>query len=307
MNPQTRYLTAGIFLLLGATLLVVLILWFGQRRESEPTASYAIEIPSGVSGLSDGSAVRYLGVDVGTVQSIRLQTTQPPFVQVVIEIRASVPVDGATYATLVDQGVTGISNVSLAHDVNQRSVLERAPDGFLIVPFRATGLAAILADSGDISAGLKQLITQLNSLTDVQNRDRIALILTDLNELSMDLAEYKNEIPKILADLKSMIATIEHTANNVNQTVRDDLPPITSDLKVTSARLVAISTRVDAWLTDNEAAIENLLSAGASNIPRLVDDLRDTSVELKHLSESLREDPSQIVYRPQRDAVEVDP
>lgn len=307
MNPQTRYLAAGAFLLLGSMLLVVLILWLGQRGERTPTSRYVVEIPSGIAGLSNGSTVRYLGVDVGNVQNIRLQTTPQPYVEVLFDIHEHIPVDDSTYATLIDQGVTGISNVNLGSDPGQSIPPERSADGVVIVPFRASGLAAILADGDDISAGLKQLVAQLNELTRTENRDRIGSILSDLSQLSQGLAEYKNEIPMLLEDLRDAMASIRETADNLGRVVTHDLPPVTSDLKTVSMRLVAISTRVDDWLANNEVAIQGLLRDGAGNIPALVDDLRDTSSELLRLAASLREDPSQFVYRPRHDAVEVDP
>ena len=145
MNPHTNYAAVGFFLLVGVAVMVVLVVWLGQAADTTPRTGYVVRIESNVNGLSNGSIVRYLGVNVGSVVDIQLYTDTRPFVDVFIEIEEGLPIDDSTYATLVSQGVTGIANIDLASDLKLARPLETHESGIPIIPFRATGLSAMLA------------------------------------------------------------------------------------------------------------------------------------------------------------------
>ena len=68
------------------------------------------------AGLTTGSPVRYLGVDVGKVVHIMLDPQQPKRVRVVADIDSSAPIDGRTLASSSLQGVTGLLFIDLEQD-----------------------------------------------------------------------------------------------------------------------------------------------------------------------------------------------
>ena len=99
MNPHTNYVAVGLFLLFGSIALVGLVMWLGKAGDTAPTSRYVVQIDGNVNGLSNGSIVRYLGVNVGSVVDILLHTDTPePVVEVWIEIQEGLPIGDATYA-----------------------------------------------------------------------------------------------------------------------------------------------------------------------------------------------------------------
>ncbi|MDH4048915.1 MAG: MlaD family protein, partial [Gammaproteobacteria bacterium] len=72
MYEQTNYLAVGIFILLGTVVLLAVGSWVGGVGQTVPMSRYTIIFERDVNGLSEGSPVRYMGVDVGQVTTIRL-------------------------------------------------------------------------------------------------------------------------------------------------------------------------------------------------------------------------------------------
>ena len=109
MNPHTNFVAVGLFLLFGSVALVGLVMWLGKAGDTTPMAGYVVEIDGPVNGLSNGSIVRYLGVNVGSVVDIVLHTESPQslIVEVWIEIQEGLPIGESTYATLVCPGGHG--------------------------------------------------------------------------------------------------------------------------------------------------------------------------------------------------------
>jgi phospholipid/cholesterol/gamma-HCH transport system substrate-binding protein len=307
LNPHTNYAAVGFFLLVGVAVMVVLVVWLGQAADTTPRTGYVVRIESNVNGLSNGSIVRYLGVNVGSVVDIQLYTDTRPFVDVFIEIEEGLPIDDSTYATLVSQGVTGIANIDLASDLKLARPLETHESGIPIIPFRATGLSAMLAGSGDLTTDLLRLVAQLNVLTGDENQRRVAGILTNVEEFSGALAGQGQEIPDIVASLRSAVAGLERTAKGLEVAVADDWPVIAADLKQTSGRLASISGRVDGWLAANDQSVDRLLGEGFDSLNDLVLDLREVAEQISRLSAKLREDPSRLIYRGRHDPVVAEP
>ena len=308
MNPHTNYVAVGLFLIFGCIAVVGLVMWLGKAGDTTPTATYVVQIDGNVNGLSNGSIVRYLGVNVGSVVDILLHTdSAEPVVEVWIEIADGLPIDESTYATLVAQGVTGIANIDLANNVELARPQEVHESGVPIIPFRASGLSALLSGGGDLTEGARRLIARLNAWAGEENRNRVEEILDNLQVLSESLAQESEEIPELVDSMRTTLASLERAAEGFEGVVAEDWPVIASDLKATSANLSAASSRVDGWLERNEASVERLLGEGLDDVTGLVADLRQAAEQLNRLSVRLREDPSRLIYRPAQDPVVAEP
>jgi len=307
LNPQTRYLAVGTFLLFGVAALVFMIFWFEDRGRTTSAVRYSVKIDSEVNGLSSGSAVRFLGVNVGSVVDINLQTRPVPYVDVLIEIASTVPVDETTYATLAAQGITGIANVDLFSDPENPTSAIRNSDSLRIIPYRATGLSAVLSNTGNITAEAYQLLSRINAWSGQGNLERLTAILENMEIVTGELAEQPEKIPEILATISDMTKRLDHTAAMLESTVAEDLPVIAGDLKVASGSLADISRRADGWLVDNDANIRRLLGESSTAVADIVADLRDAASHLSGLTHKLDEQPSRLLYRSQQDPVVAEP
>ena len=307
MNPHTNYVAVGLFLLVGIVAGVILVMWLGKAGDSEPKARYVVAIEGDVNGLSNGSVVSFLGVNVGSVTDIRLHTGTVPLVEVVIAIREDLPINDTTYATLVVQGVTGIANVDLANDPSQAAPMATHANGMRVIPFRATGLSAMLAGSGDLTIDARRLLARLNAWAGEENRAQVEGILADLRSVSSALAGQRDDIPEMMASLKNTLRSLEKTAQGLETAVGDDWPVIAADLRATSTSLASASARVDGWLATNEESVDRLLGEGLGDMSELVVDLRGVADQLNRLSSRLREDPSRLIYRAQKDPVVAEP
>ena len=112
METDRRYFIEGLFIigfLVGAALFFV---WLANTGKSDDVV-YRIHFTESVSGLALGDAVKYRGVDVGTVKAMTLDPADPRLVQVDVRLRKEAPVKTDTKATLVLKGITGVVYVEL--------------------------------------------------------------------------------------------------------------------------------------------------------------------------------------------------
>ena len=309
MNGQNNYLVVGLFVMAGIVALIALILSFAGDGNREDSDRYVVIFERDISGLTLGAPVRYLGVDVGQVVDIGLSDVSSSAVRIDIDVRESTPVSAATFASLAFQGVTGVAFISLGFDSTmQETALTADMYDYPIIPVRDTGLAALLASGGEITGKVSLLLDRANELLAPGNRGLLTQTLSNVETLTGTLAERQDDIATLPADLHAMMGDVRATLTRLQATLdaaQPDFVATMAELRDASGKLAASSARLDLWLAHNDEEIDRFLGAGLGQAPALIAEARDTMRELEKLLSEIRDEPSQVIYKPQRDAVAV--
>jgi len=134
MENRSHALLAGLFTLLLVIAAGVVAIWVS--KQNLPRVPYELIATSPVTGLSVQSEVRYQGVPVGNVESLRFVPEKPGKVLILIGIDPRTPITRATWAEIVIAGVTGISNVELRDDGTSTTRLDSSPGKIAQIPIR---------------------------------------------------------------------------------------------------------------------------------------------------------------------------
>src|SRR4051812_12687871 len=100
VEREANYAAVGAFVVLVVVMGSLFVYWYSDSREHRDYTRYEIYFDGSVSGLERGSAVRYLGVDVGRVVDMRVDSRDPSRVQVIVDIDSSAPISHKTIAEL---------------------------------------------------------------------------------------------------------------------------------------------------------------------------------------------------------------
>lgn len=311
MNGRNSYLVVGVFVSIGLIALIVMILSLAGGRPTEPNTHYIVLFQRDISGLTLGAPVRYMGVGVGQVVDMSLTTGDGTRVRVDLEVLQSTPVTSTTYASLAFQGVTGVAFISLAADDNGPTEKPVAEDfEYPVIPTRDVGLAALLSDAPEITHKVTQLLDRANRLLGENNSAALAGSLANIEKLTGSLARDEDALSSLPDRLRTVLGEIESTLTQVQTAlsqVEPDLLATMTKLNQTSTNLANISARLDGWLTDNDRDMKQFISGGLGQTAVLIADTRSTIRELEKLLAELRENPSQLVYKPQSEPVVVEP
>ena len=311
MNGRNSYLVVGVFVSVGLATLIVMILIFAGGRSTEPKSRYTVFFERDVSGLTLGAPVRYLGVGVGEVVAMSLTTHDGTKVRVDIGVVRSTPVTTATFASLAYQGVTGVAFISLGTDSDDQADKLVARDfEFPVIPARNVGLAALLADGPEITRKVSQLLDRANQLLDEDNRGAFSRSLGNIDTLTESLAGQEEAIASLPSQIGKVLRQIEKTIGQLESTLDQVQPEVLATVKNldrATDNLANISARLDSWLTENDRDMKQFISAGLGQTPALITDTRDTMRELEKLLAEMRENPSQLIYKPRSEPVVVEP
>src|SRR5580658_2388740 len=100
MDRNTNYVVVGAFVLLVIGMALSFVYWYTDQKDKRTYQRYEIYYDGSVSGLTAGSPIRYLGVDVGKVARILLDPSARQRVEVIADIEESAPIDSRTLALL---------------------------------------------------------------------------------------------------------------------------------------------------------------------------------------------------------------
>ena len=112
MARQKTNLIIGLFVILGVVMGVVAIIWVGATSYFQKGTTYISYFDESVQGLQLNSAVKFRGVDVGLVETIRVAPDNR-HIGVVMKINMREDLQKNTVAQLKSAGITGIMFVEL--------------------------------------------------------------------------------------------------------------------------------------------------------------------------------------------------
>lgn len=289
MENKAHALIAGIFTLLLLLATLAAAWWFGGSRES--MSSYLVVTRQGVSGLNPQGQVRYRGIQVGRVDSIRLDPDDARDILIRIAISDDVPVTQGTIAKLGYQGLTGIAHV-LLEDTGKNPAPLTSDNGLPRIPMRPSLLQELSDSGGATMRQAQELLISANQLLNPENVKRIGRTLEHLEHSSERLASTLTEAQAMLADprvarLGSAIARVDDAAEEARGFFRDagKLVP----------RMVSLSERIAQMVGDANG--EGLAASGA-RLQELGRELTLAARQLTHTLQMLEDAPQSLLVGP---------
>lgn len=178
METDKNYFIVGLFIIgfsLAAALFAVWLVGAGHRDD----VVYRVHFAESVSGLAVGDAVKFHGVDVGTVKVIALDPTDPRLVQVDIGLHKEVPVKTDTKASLKLKGITGVVLIELDGG---------SPDASTLLAATHEGqIPEIASEKSSLNATLDLLPKLLERFASIENQ--VKKVLTDVSGVTSEIKE----------------------------------------------------------------------------------------------------------------------
>ena len=214
MERRSRALLAGLFLLILGAAAVAALWWFSGRQED--SNRYVVETRNNVTGLNAQAQVRYRGIRVGKVESIRLDPADARTTLIGISVRKDIPVTRGTVAKLGYQGVTGIAHVLLEASGKDFSPLE-AGDGLPRIRMQDSLIQELTDVGGDVMRNARDFLQNANEVLSPENRRAIAGTLANLEATTGNVREATAQLQQVLTPenvrlLKSTLVRAEQTA-----------------------------------------------------------------------------------------------
>ena len=292
-----NYALVGAFVLTLGALLVAGILWLasGGAWQKKYDTYLAVEDES-VAGLNVDAVVKYNGVDVGKVQAIHLDHTNPQRVNLLFAIERGTPIKEDTIAVLKTQGLTGIAYVELSGGAAGSPPLLIHP-GAKYPQIRTTpSLAARLENVlTNVLGKLDSTTTNINAMLSAENQAALRSALSDIAIVARTVAARKDSIDSGLSNAEVALKNSAQASAKMDALVErvgrgaDAVERMGDSVSATSA---SAGKAVDAVGVD----MKRISTETLPELERLLAELTTLSASLKALTDQTRRDPRGLIF-----------
>ena len=331
MNPSDDRRKAGVFLLLAAGILVVVLGILAGARFLARNKTYRAEFLESVSGLDVSSPVKYNGVPVGAVTAIGFHPTDLTRILVDFEVRPEVPIKVNTRAQLKPQGITGIFYLELFGGTTDAPELD--PD----TPIPTD--ASLTAKIGGIAEDLSELVARLNrfvernevnmekTLEDVAaSAGSVRGALAKVEALAEKGGNFMDAVSAAVAEARALLADARAEVRATGEAARKAMAEVEAfatdpalreapgkanrvldllaerlgavDLRATVARVDAALEefrRIEEGLARASDALRQAAETGRNDLAAVLSNVRAASEYVKAATREVREDPARLL------------
>ncbi len=310
MEREAHYTAVGAFVVLVTVMAGLFVYWYSEGRDRRNYVPYEIYFPGSVTGLSQGSSVRYLGVEVGKVRRIRLDPRSADRVQVVVEIDQSAPVSSKTTAELSTLSIaTGILYIDLRQNQGNREVLPPVPsEHYPVINTVRSNFDTFLASLPELAGSTAVLLERAQEIFSPSNSAALADMIKNLHAASERMPSAMRNLDILLQDLDRTSGEVRTLVQSLQRTTGELGPAVTQmtrRLSSTAQHLETASANINHFIQENQGAVAGFTRDGLPQLQRMVDQASDAAEQFRELARSLKNDPSQLIYQPAPQGVKV--
>jgi phospholipid/cholesterol/gamma-HCH transport system substrate-binding protein len=228
---------------------------------------------------------------------------------VFVDIDASTPISDMTVAELSLQGVTGLLYIDLLRHRPGHRDLPLVPSyKYPVIRAGPSRLQAFLQSLPDLATATADLIERADRLLSDNNLSALTSALDNINKASVGLPETLHQLNALLNDLRSATAEISSSAKELHgvlDTAAPDIEGTIQRLHSVADNLARATDSIDKIIADNRQDIRSFTRDGLPELERFLREGRAAAQEIRSLSTSLRENPSQLLYQQKQQGVEI--
>ncbi len=312
MVTRSQKIRLGIFLAVSFVVLLAIIAIILAPRFLEVRDTYYVGFTDvSVTGLQEGSSVKYHGLTVGYISDIMIDPENLRRVILKLSLEHGIPIREDTEAVMSILGLTGLKMIELSGGSNEAKPLS---PGSTIRAGRSltdniTGKAEVISEKAEI------VLNNLADLTGEGNQKRLLRFVDQFGsasqELSALIAKNKSSLQGIFdngseaaRDFPEVLRSVRNTLERVEQLVQSDtlkktmanLSQISESLK--KAELVRTIQEANEALTHMNNLLQNAdltFTKGFSDLAYSIESLRESVDYINQFARMISEDPSVLM------------
>lgn len=263
---MTTEAKVGAFTIIALFVLGVIVIHLSGFSFSGSKA-YAIDVLfDQVNGLRQGGAVRYAGVEVGTVQSV---AADGHGAKAVLKIDSEVKIPRQSVFSVSSDGVMGEKFISITPSADATDDFLKA--GEVVQGSGEQGIERMMGKATQTMEEMQKLMKSINDVLGNQDvKDSMVQSAINIKELTGNLSQMtlvmqrmavnnEQDLRGFVSNLNAMSASMVHAADGIDQMITDfsgsgqtaaDLRQAVQNLSVTSTRIERMAANVEPVISD---------------------------------------------------------
>ncbi len=307
METRASYVLVGAFVVLLTAVALGFVVFFA-RGQFQPTGKvYEVDFAGSVTGLEVGSRVRYRGVPVGTVTSIRLNPDDVAEIRVLATIEPDTPVKEDTVASLGLQGITGVAYLALNGGTQASPPLAAKPgQRYPVIRFRRSELETVLENLPKLSERAVALLDRLGEVLNAKNAQAIGDTLANVQQLTGTLAARSGDIDRLMTEASQTVAALHRTADSMDRMAKElgkEASPLGSEarrsleeFRKAAKSMAETSDSIRDVIGENRRPLKDFSANGLYELSQFLTEARALVANFNALIQQIERDPARFFF-----------
>ncbi|MEX3930472.1 MlaD family protein [Paraburkholderia phymatum] len=297
MENKSHAFWAGLFTVVMAIAIGVAAFFFNIDRSVR--IPFDLIARTNVTGLYPDAAVRYRGLDVGKVQSIKFDRAHPGQILIRILVDKNAPITHSTFGSLGLQGVTGLAFIQLDDTGHDTTPLASSPKNVAQMPMRP-GLLDQLQSRGDVLLReLEKTVRDVDELLSPEMRAQLMATAASLQHAADGVATLTAQMGPAAGKLPGTLNQLDQTLVSTNRMVTS-LNRADGPLNVTLNKVGAAAQQAGDALTAMNATLQDVSArVGYDTLPRvnsLAEDVRTAVRSVDRAADTFSSTPNSVLF-----------
>jgi len=304
METRASYVLVGAFVVVCIAGLFVAMLWVAGSQYREEYTYYRTYFNGAVTGLGKGNTVRYNGIDVGRIEDLAFDQTDPGRVIATLQIDPTLRLHVDSVASIESQGLTGATYVEIDGGTANSPLLQVEPgQDYAIIPSKPSTLQQLAQSGPELVANLKTAGERFSDLLNDDNRKAVADLLTHLRATSAVLDEHAEDFDALLNNMRNATESLNRVLGSTDRAVTNadralDMVNTAAGAIQTASESANMTVQKVGKLSDDADKVIN--SQATAQFTQLMAETRALVTSLTKLSNDLERQPTRLLFGDQR-------
>ena len=232
------YILVGLFVFIALIAGSIFVVWLSGSYNKQAYEQIIVLFPGSVNGLSDGSSVRYRGVQVGRVIKIALVPEDPTKISARIEVLKSTPLRNNTTAELQMLGITGLAFVDLStKNLDSPPLTKKPGDEYPIIYGSESTLAKVITDFPKMLERYQEVADRINKFLSDDNAKNFSGTMANLESITATLNATKGEVESTMQSIQESSLNLKFFLHDAEESM-DSFSALTNKLKENPSSLI---------------------------------------------------------------------
>ncbi len=291
MNNSKQYVIIGAFVIFSLTAMIVIGIWLAFGLDDTKYNTYLAVFNESVDGLQLNSDVKFNGVSVGKVSAININKKNPSSVDVELQIQEGTPITTSTYATLMSQGITGLSYVGLQTKYRRPPIQLLTPTSsppYTEIVTKPSILSNITQQIEKVSTDIGDISNSVAKIVNNENSQKVNDIITNFANITQTIANNDKNIQQSFDNLNKILANVSDSSDQFNEMV-GNINDTAKSVSIVGEQVALIAKSVQ---------FQTLQGLNQVIIPELattINGINESTTKLNQLLDALNRNPSILV------------
>ena len=290
MDTKINFFKIGIFVSTFFVLLVFAIFWLGKYGlEDKKYDEYSIFFSESISGLNTGSSIKFMGFEVGTVKTIKINPTNSEEIQIDIQIQKGTPIKEDNYAILGNLGITGLKYIELKGGSNNSKLLGENENGIKIIKSRTSALTTFVDSTEDITKEIMILLSQMKKILNDDNVSKFSSVLSKSEKSMENIEQFSSYLIKNEKRIDEVLKSINELTKKGGNSF--------DAMKNTANNFANLSNDLKKELDKGTFDFKEITQESLDNLNRVLNTLENSLIQTQNLIKNINESPSDLILK----------